>query len=424
MKKILIISYYFKPLNAVSSYRVSAFAKYLNANEFEVTVVTRHWGESYQSWENAFSVIDKPIELEVYDNYKIYRLPYLKKVKIYNCRIYSKIYWFLNIAFGNIQTEIDTFEAFYPFLDNHLSKNEYDAILVSAPPFNIVKLGAKLSNKYNIPLIVDIRDFISIEYFRIKRKFSIRNKILKAITLYYLKKWVKHADMIISIGETYSKIISNVIKREVLTVTNGFEKEVFNAVPYTNNKQFTIRYIGSAFHIQDFEPITVALNKFLKTHPITIVETIGLMNSKHENIFKKNIPKENLIIIKNRLSKEKVVDKTKNSDIIIFPAYKGYTGIYGTKIFDYIASGSFVLVYPGDNNVIDDLLKKTKTGIIAKTEDEVIQILEAQYIAWLNNEQIKSSINPIIDDFSREKIVSSFSKILTSRLLKNKRQDN
>ena len=206
-KKILLITYYYFPLNAVSSYRAHSMYNYLNQSGFEVTLVTRHWLKEYTDWTDAMAENANPSEI-IKDGLgtKIY-LPYTIKIKSYKNRLLNKWSSFFNYFKGNLQPEVDAYSAFYPFLNTYLQDNNFDAILVTAPPNNIIKLGSKLAANFNIPLFVDFRDFFNDQLFNENYKSNLKLEILNKISIYYIFKWVKHAKFLISISPPFSQKI-------------------------------------------------------------------------------------------------------------------------------------------------------------------------------------------------------------------------
>ncbi|MDD2983955.1 MAG: hypothetical protein PHQ74_11280 [Crocinitomicaceae bacterium] len=62
--KILIISYYAFPLNAVPSYRIESFCEGFTKEGGDVTLLTRHWGASFNSWGDILMSNLKDIEIK------------------------------------------------------------------------------------------------------------------------------------------------------------------------------------------------------------------------------------------------------------------------------------------------------------------------------------------------------------------------
>src|SRR5690554_5584612 len=94
--KILIISYYAFPLNAVASYRIESFCEGFTQQGGDVTLLTRHWGESFKSWEDILSSNEKDPEIKNEKGYRQIFLPYKAKPKDSKFRLISTLSTFKN----------------------------------------------------------------------------------------------------------------------------------------------------------------------------------------------------------------------------------------------------------------------------------------------------------------------------------------
>lgn len=400
-KKILIITYYYFPLNAVVSYRAHSMFKYFHQAGFEVTLVTRHWDAQYNGWKDAVATNNKKVETVNNEHGTVIYLPYNAAIKMHSNKILNKLSYLMMYLKGSIHPEVNAYEAFYPFLKKYLSINKFDGLLVTAPPNNIVKLGGKLSKEFVIPLFVDFRDFFNDQVFTTNYKFNLNAEILYSLSVWHMKKWIKPAKFIISVSPSYSQTIGAIFNKLAFSITNGYEKELFNNRVIVPNSKFTIRYIGSCYDMQDFTTIIAGLKKFTEIHSDVVIELVALLNDEVIELFKKNIDPVFLNVIANRISRDEVINKTINTDVLFFPCLRGYRGIYGTKLFEYIASGSFVLVAPGDNDVVDQLLEETGGGSVANSVNEVLQVLESEYKKWQSGKN-KMIVLDSISKYSRE----------------------
>src|SRR5690554_7476727 len=53
---------------------------------------------------------------------------------------------------------------------------------------------------------------------------------------------------------------------------------------------------------------------------------------------------------------------------------------YGTKIYDYLASGSHILFSPPDSSIVEDLIRNHENGSVANTAEEVVQRSEERRV--------------------------------------------
>jgi hypothetical protein len=130
--------------------------------------------------------------------------------------------------------------------------NEYDisAILATAPPFTMLKLGQELSKKYQIPLIIDLRDAWSMwcfyPYSSYVQFFLTQRQELEAL---------KSATKIVATSEQticdLQAQYPQINKDKFNLVTNGFDQKSFSSVDiikYTPKTRVKICYVGSFYY--------------------------------------------------------------------------------------------------------------------------------------------------------------------------------
>lgn len=157
MKKILIISTFYKPIQCVAANRINAFAKYLHEFGYDVTVLTCSNGrENEDVIEDNIRVIrivnDYHGVLSAFDTNKV-ETPVIHYMKcLYNMAVAN----FIIDAVPNWTTKaIDK-------AVNLLFEEHYDYVLSSALPLGPHIIGMKLKQCYPyIKWIADMRDAIS-----------------------------------------------------------------------------------------------------------------------------------------------------------------------------------------------------------------------------------------------------------------------
>src|SRR5690554_1417503 len=105
--KILIISYYAFPLNAVASYRIASFCEGFAKQGADVTLLTRHWDETFQSWEDTFKQNIKEVEISNIKSYREIRLPYSPNKIERKSPLLNTISVIKSYVLGELQPEIE-----------------------------------------------------------------------------------------------------------------------------------------------------------------------------------------------------------------------------------------------------------------------------------------------------------------------------
>src|SRR6478672_1003415 len=115
MKRILLLSYYYPPYTGIEGNRVHSWANFLAANNFSVTVVTRHWKAGGQhDWKDYFSEYGDRDHTEVVsEQLKIVRVPYAldKTYKFFSSLPLSSFYYWIKKFQGHFHIETDAFRS-------------------------------------------------------------------------------------------------------------------------------------------------------------------------------------------------------------------------------------------------------------------------------------------------------------------------
>ncbi len=133
-------------------------------------------------------------------------------------------------------------------------ENNFKAVLVTAPPFGMIKIGEKIAKKLNLPLILDMRDAWSLWL----------NAPYGSIFHYLLRKRRErqHLDFADSVVATTQQTIDDwkelhpgLDEAKFSCISNGYDDEKnemaiipFSIQPLSDDAVFTIAYVGSFYY--------------------------------------------------------------------------------------------------------------------------------------------------------------------------------
>ena len=159
MFKVLVIAYYFPPMGLSGVQRTLKFIKYMKGNNWEPVVLTvsstgyyAHDSSLMDEAEKAniriVRVNGKEINSKL-SNFGTVKMPpeYIRKT----LSLISKTFFIPDNKIGWAKNAIKEAR-------NILSKEKFNLIFVSAPPFSAVNMAVKLKKEFDIPLIIDYRD--------------------------------------------------------------------------------------------------------------------------------------------------------------------------------------------------------------------------------------------------------------------------
>ena len=112
-----------------------------------------------------------------------------------------------------------------------------------------------------------------------------------------------------------------------------------------------------------------------------------------------------------RIPREEILTLEKRAHILLHVAWQGYKGIIASKIYEYIASGSKILVTPSDEGAIEEIVNSSGCGEVMTKESKIIDFLNREYANFKEGKITQNDISqPQIQQFSREKQVESLVK--------------
>ena len=411
MKKILILSYYFEPGNAVGAPRINSWANNFYESGLHPTVVTRQWKGNEMTWEDCLNDNLTPLKKEEAEHRTVYYLPYQSTIPavVKNNRAASKLYFLYRFAIGKFNAEIDAYHCFKNFARHLLSTEKFDCILVSTPPFNLIRLAYELNKEFNIPYFVDFRDIWNnlVTSDTVKRTF--KTVVFNSIEKFYFLKWLKKASRVYTVSSALKSEILPVFKGEIELITNGFEESKFKRVRESlpSKAEFVFSSIGTIYERQDISIFIEGLKIFyneVKQNNDFKINLIGLEAVKPVAERLREELKGMNVLITAKLPREQALNYYSQSHLLFIPAWKNYKGIYTAKIFEYLGAGRNILAAPGDDDVIDTILNDTGAGSIANSVEEFVNILRTHYYEWKKKGSIDYHADAIkVSRYSREK---------------------
>ena len=114
-----------------------------------------------------------------------------------------------------------------------------------------------------------------------------------------------------------------------------------------------------------------------------------------------------------RMERNKILAIEKQSHLLLHVAWDEHAGIIASKIYEYIASGTFILVTPTDSGAIEEIVQKSNCGVCTKTIDETYSFLKHEYDNYLKGIVRKNDVtNESVLQFSRQKQAGRLAELL------------
>lgn len=376
MKKVLIISPNFPPINAADMHRVRQSLPYFEEMGWKATVLAVK-PEFVEMSQDPLLLKTIPESSEIH---------WLKAFEARKTR---------KFGLGNIG-----YRSLYYFrkAGNHLLKKEkFDLIYFSTTAFPVMILGKYWKKKFGIPFIIDMQDPWRNDFYLDKPKnerppkfwFAYRmDKYMEATTM-------KRVDGIISVSPGYPKTLMERyqnIKPEMCTVIPfGGAKVDFDIVEKSSlpNRLFTkddgkinFAYIGRGGHDMNLalNAIFGALKKGLDQNPelfskirMFFVGTSYAADGKGlktiEPIAANYGVEKQVTEITDRLPYFEALKVLKDSDILIIPGSTD-TNYTASKLYPYILAQKPLIAVFNENSSVVEILGKTRAGVCATFANE------------------------------------------------------
>lgn len=428
MKKVIILSYFFPPCNLTASQRAFSWAKHFHKFGIYPTIITRRWDNPIHTLIDVSKRTEKEIIHERNELYEVYYLPYKSNLRD---RIYVKygdskrsfIRRFLTlfeIVMSHWTNKAIPFNNLYSFTENLISKNNsYQALVISGNPFIQFKFGYLLNKKFNIKWIADYRDAWTTSEINDINKNAFF-KFINLIERYFEKKWIKTASAITASSLPIANSINILTGVKAHELYNGFDEDDFKKITgYKPFDNFTITYVGTLYDGQKIEIFCSAYTSFIDKNPnikcMLLFPGIAFYKDQRERIESLLNGYENYFECTERMDREKILEIEIKSHILLHVAWQGYSGIVASKIYEYIASGSFILVTPSDKGTIEEILTKSNCGRSTNTVEDTVAILQKKYTDFLQNMSDKNDTqHENVKQFSREYQTKKIAEIIRS----------
>lgn len=373
VKKLLILCDTFAPPAFLP--RIVNLCKNIDKTQWQITLFTEKTpGVDFQS-----------------DICPIYQMPFFK-----TDRLIQNIQWLTQFFFEYEDKQL------VKYIEKTTEIKSYDLIFCSS--FNLFPLTAArlIAQKYNKPLVVDLRDIA--EQWGTKSYFKrtiINKKISEYIQSYIEKtrikrrnKTIKKAKEVITISPWHKNFLSK-LNPDTHLIYNGFDSSSFYHKRIKSD-YFEITYTGRIYDFNFrnphllFQAIKELDNeKIISPADIRIIwhidaasqpelrNIVTLYGIEAYNEINGYVPTDRIADIINRASINLLLTNKTTE--------KGPFGIMTTKFFEALGVEKPVLCVRSDEGCLADVIKETGAGLAATTVEQVKEFIIEKYEEWKSN---------------------------------------
>lgn len=428
-KKILIITYYWPPAGGPGVQRWLKFAKYLPDFGWKPIIYTP---------ENpSYPLLDETLMKDIPENIEMVRTkiwePYQlaeklnksnKKFKAGQFDVGKNQSWKSRLSIwvrGNFfipDARVFWVKPSITFLEKYLKENKIDTIVTSGPPHSLHLIGLGLKNKMpDLKWVADFRDpWTEISYYKhlkLTKSSDKKHRQLESAVF-------KNADITLATSytdaENFRKAGANAV-----CITNGYDEsdsgKKAEGQNLQNEQAFTLSYIGVLEQLRNPENLWKALDEIIKENAEFAsdfkLKFVGRIDDKILQSIE-NSSLKNHILNLGYLAHGKAVEEMQNSDLLLITNFPNESskGIIPGKIFEYLASGKFILSFGPDKADVSKILEETQAGKHFSYQDtEAVKgfILE-KFNLWKNGSLLENTQH--IEQFSRKNLTQQLTEVL------------
>lgn len=425
-KKVLIIAYYFPPCNLPAAQRAWAWAKYLKANGWHPVIVTRRWDHKINTAADGYRSTPNEVIHETNQEFEVYRLPYIANLRD---SIYvqhgeerktgiRKLLTFAEVLLQGFFTSVLPYKNLFAFALEYARKNKPDACIVSGNPFITFKAGYQINKRLGIPWVADYRDAWTTTEINFINRSAIY-KLINSLEQYFEKRWIRTAAKVTASSAPIAKGIERLTGTPAVALYNGFIAADFDGIGNEKFEEFTVTYVGTIYYGQKIEIFCEAFKQLIDQTPSIKAKLLlpGMMYYKeqHERINRIMQGYEQYVECTPRMDRQKILEIEKKTHLLLHVAWDEQSGIIASKIYEYLASGTPILVTPTDRGSIEEIVQSSGCGTCTTTIEETLGFIQQEYLRYSKGEIRRNDTSaPGVLQFSRQEQVKRLAELLNS----------
>lgn len=264
-----------------------------------------------------------------------------------------------------------------------IKKWKPDVIWVNADPWSGFLVADKLSRKFGIPWVADLRDPWTV----FEKKMELRPTVVANTIRRYERKFFTSAAKIVLNTETaceaYKKVYPD-LEGKFTFIRNAFNNRLLKENPANeSDKVFTFGYYGG---FRRFVPSTSLLKGYasfikklgLKSNQVRLEVRGSVYTDFWDQVDEFGL--EDYVTVKKEIKQDDTIAHLRSWDVLLLSAVHDFRWMVSAKFYDYLFTRKPILA-ASDNDELNRLIDETKSGSWARTGDseKIVQLFEAYY---------------------------------------------
>jgi hypothetical protein len=271
------------------------------------------------------------------------------------------------------------------FLQQHVQATRYDSILLTLGPFFLAEFVPALVRDADCPVVVDFRDSVSRSSLRTVQSLEPWVERVGAfLVTRNLQRCLAGAKFLTGVSRPVVEAVKFPGNRYI--IHNGYEEGLFEELQAEPSELFEVTLLGTLYPAQDLDFMLEGFGRFLdRLGPQQARVRINFLGTQVfgqvADTIAAALPPE-VVRVTPPLERQAALCLAKGSQVLYYPGWRGYRGVYSGKVFEYLALGRTILIAPSDHDVLDELIRETNSGACAETVSEMADLLYDWFEEW------------------------------------------
>lgn len=196
----------------------------------------------------------------------------------------------------------------------------------------------------------------------------------------------RRANAVVTVSEPLAKMLEGRKVAKVNVIPHGFTPEEFPASGMQAGPVFRMVYAGTLVsERQDPGPVLEALDLLCQSGKITAERfSLDFYGTSAERIGSLTTGRRcaPLVHVRARVGKRAIHEIMADAGILLHLSTPGAKGILTSKLTEYLGARRSILTVPGDGDVVDEFLARTRAGVSLKNPAEIAAWVLGQYEHW------------------------------------------
>lgn len=412
MRKVLMIANQFPPMGGSGVQRSVKFVKHLHKFGYQPIVLTRDVGNMLLRDESLLDDVPEGTEIIRTKPYDFTEWQSVFKIfgKILGLKVFipdSAWLWYKMSR----KAALDT-----------IKKHNIKVIYTTSAPYSDHLLGLYIKRALpDIRWVVDFRDEWTNNPYTLDNPYNpFRTKIEKGME----RTVIENADLLITntpvMRENFLALY-DILPEKFYVIPNGYDEEDFTGLDLTQekNQKLTFTYTGALYGRRKPDTFFDALKQLITEKKIDGTQiAVKLIGNYHKDKLQAQINSYGLteqFEIVGYVPHGECIKRQLASDVLVLieGTGRGSDAFYTGKIFEYMNTGRPVLAILPENGAAAGLVRKTKIGIVAHT-DNVEKIKSAvlkYYNDWQQGTLVFSPNREEIEKYERKALTKQLAEI-------------